>query len=306
MTGDGWRDRATDGLSRLASASVFERFVLSVAALVTSVLVGGVIVLVSGWAASCSTPAFTVPGLGAFCWNPITVFYYLFQGAFGSSFNVAVTLQETTLLVFTGLSVAIAFRAGMFNIGAQGQMVLGALASALVVVAVAPFVPTGIVGAFVLVPLGLLAGAVVGGGYAAIPGALKAYADANEVITTIMLNFVATSAAFVLVSNVFGDPTSQSVETSPVPGYAALNPVLFSGSSFSLYALALGLVLVVAVYVLLFRTSFGYDLRTSGVQPEAAEYSGVNARWTMVSSMVLSGAVAGVGGTIYVLMVLQR
>ncbi|WP_232820458.1 ABC transporter permease [Halorussus litoreus] len=287
-------------------ASAVERILISVAALVLSVVVGAVVILVSGWAATCQSAFFSAPGLGSFCYDPVSVYRTMAAGAVWPPYNLAISLKETTLLLFTGLSVAVAFRAGMFNIGTQGQLVLGALGTALAVVWAAPFVPAGIVGALVLVPLGLLAGAVVGGAWGAIPGALKAYADANEVITTIMLNFVATGIAFTLVAEVFKDPESQTVQTRSIPEFAQLNPVYFDSTVFSLYALFGGLAMAGIIYWLLNGTAFGYDLRTSGLQPEAAEYGGVDSKRTMVSSMGLSGALGGIGGAVYVLMVASR
>lgn len=305
------REDIESALARLVAASWVERLLLSIAALVTSIVVGGVIVVVSGMAAACEEPAFAFFGPSS-CYDPIGVYVQLFQGAIGNvlanpfNFRLAVTLKQTTLLVFTGLSVAVAFRADLFNIGSQGQLVAGGLATALTVLFTAPLVPAG-VGAIVLVPLGMIAGAIVGGLYGAIPGALKAYADANEVITTIMLNFVAAQVAFFLVSSYFGSPETQSVETRPVPDAAVLESTLFgSGSNFSLFVFVFGLVLVVGLYYLIERTSFGYDLRTSGLQSEAAEYGGVDAERTIVSSMALSGAFAGVGGAVWVLMVAGR
>ncbi|WP_135805222.1 ABC transporter permease [Halorussus marinus] len=292
-------------LGGLVDASAIERILISLAALGLSVVVGAVVVLISGWVLSpCpSAPFATLGGLGEFCYNPIEVYWVLLKGAFGSTFNLATTLQETTLLLFTGLSVAVAFRAGMFNIGTQGQLVLGALGTGLSVLWVAPVVPAGLVGGVVLVAVGLLVGAAVGGFWGAIPGALKAYADANEVITTIMLNFVATGIAFTLVSEVFKDPGSQTVQTRFVPEYAQLPALVLGIDGFSMLALVGGLALAGLVYWVLRGTSFGYDLRTSGVQPDAAEYGGVDAKKTMVSSMALSGALGGVGGAVYVLMV---
>ena len=303
---ESWQGTADRALGRLVEASAGERLLISLAALALSVVVGGLVVLVSGLVATCESPFFAAPGVGSFCYDPVAVYAVLLQGAFGSAFNVAITLKETTLLVFTGLSVAIAFRAGMFNIGTQGQLVLGALATALAVFAAAPVVPAGVAGALVLVPIGLLAGAAIGGVWGAIPGALKAYADANEVITTIMLNFVATGVAFTLVSEVFKDPDSQTVQTRAIPGFAELGPVFFETTVFSAYALVGGLALAGFLYWMLNGTTFGYELRTSGVQPEAAEYGGVNADRMMVSSMTLSGAISGLGGAVYVLMVASR
>jgi len=310
-------------LRRLTAASATERILISFAALVLAVLVGAVIILVSGRITTCQTAATTLFGTG-FCYDPVEVYLVLFNGALGEpfllndpalfnpnwnplNFGFALTLKETTLLVFTGLSVAVSFRAGLFNIGTQGQLVLGGLATALFSLFVAPVLPSGLVGGLVLIPLAVIVGALVGGLYGAIPGALKAYADANEVITTIMLNFIAAQIAFVLVSEFFSNPDSQVVETTPLPDWATLLPVAFpQGGDFSILALAFGLALVVGVWFLLEQTSFGYDLRTSGEQPEAAEYGGVDAKRTTVTSMFLSGALGGMGGAIWVLMVMGK
>ena len=302
---DTWQERADRALGRLVDASAAERILISLAALALSVVVGGLVVLISGLVLSpCPTaPFFSLSGVGVFCYDPIQVYQVLLRGAFGSTFNLAITLKETTLLLFTGLSVAVAFRAGMFNIGTQGQLVLGALGTGLGVLWLAPFVPAGLVGGLVLIAFGLLVGALVGGIWGAIPGALKAYADANEVITTIMLNFVASGIAFTLVSEVFKDPNTQTVQTRRVPEYAQFPPSLLNVQDFSVFALVGGLALAGLIYWTLNRTSFGFDLRTSGVQPEAAEYGGVDARRMMVSSMGLSGALGGIGGAVYVLMV---
>ncbi|WP_128478007.1 ABC transporter permease [Halorussus pelagicus] len=305
-SGSSWRTQANRALARLVDASAAERILISLAALVLSVVIGAVIILVSGWVATCDSPFFALSGVGSFCYDPIAVYRVMLVGALWPPYNFAITLKETTLLLFTGLSVAVAFRAGMFNIGTQGQLVLGALGTAMAVLWVAPFVPASVVGGLLLIAVGLLAGALVGGVWGAIPGALKAYADANEVITTIMLNFVATGIAFTLVSEVFKDPNSQTVQTRSIPEFAQLQAVVFDSTVFSMFALVGALALVVGVYWMLNSTSFGYDLRTSGVQPEAAEYGGVDSKQMTVSSMTVSGALAGLGGAVYVLMVASR
>jgi len=317
------RERFRRILDRLLAASGTERALISLASLVLAIAVGTVIILVAGRMTTCETAAFWlthprplgVPELFrvGFCYDPVTVYDRLFLGALGDPFSgewnpfdgqFAVTLRETTVLVFTGLSVALAFRAGVFNIGTQGQMVVGALATALAVLWVAPLF-SGVVGTLVLVPFGLLVGAVGGGLYGAVPGALKAYADANEVITTIMLNFIATGIVLYLVSEVFKDPDSLANQTVSLPDYA-LFPVVLFGEQFgvSVLALLVALAAVVAVYYLLEHTPFGYDIRASGLQPAAAEYGGVDAARTVVASMTLSGALGGLAGAVYVLMVL--
>ncbi|WP_066416387.1 ABC transporter permease [Halorubrum aethiopicum] len=308
-------------LEPFVDRTVAERVLISLAAILLSIAVGFVIVLVSGRIAECSAAAWTMPvtGLG-FCYDPFQVYAVLFNGALGyplaigepgvfnpgwTPFNLSfgLTLSETTLLIFTGLSVAVAFRAGLFNIGTQGQLVVGALATALTVLALAPLLPAGPVSGVVLVAVGTFAGAVGGGLWGAIPGALKAYADANEVITTIMLNFVAANVAYVLVLEVFRAEGSSVVATRYVPEHAQFSSWLFPGSSdFALLALAVGVGFIGALYYLVEHTSFGYDLRTSGVQAAAAEYGGVNAKLTTVRAMTLSGALGGVGGAVWVLM----
>jgi nucleoside ABC transporter membrane protein len=226
------------------------------------------------------------------------------------NFRLARTLQRTTLLLFTGLSVAIAFRAGLFNIGTQGQLVLGGLATAVVVSAASGPVPAGVVGTLVLIPVGVLVGAVVGGVWGAIPGALKAYAGANEVITTIMLNFVATGIAATLLSWRFQDPNSLNPQTSSLPDYATIPTIPSIGFDpqlgFSLLALMFALLLAVGIAWMLTQTAFGYSLRVSGVQPAAAAYGGVEGKQMIVASMTLSGAVGGVAGSFWVLMVHGR
>ncbi|MFC6825616.1 ABC transporter permease [Halopelagius fulvigenes] len=298
-----------DGVERLVGASAFERFLISGAALLLSVAVGFVLILAAGRMTTCGAAAATYFGVG-FCYDPFLIYDRLFLGAFGNfsanplNGQFATTLSETTILMFTGVAVAVAFRAGIFNIGTQGQLVVGGLVTAVAIPAVAATIPAG-VGAFVLLPFGLLLGAVAGGIYGAIPGALKAYADANEVITTIMLNFVATSIALYLVQSHFKDPESFATQTVPVPDQALFPTLVFNPrNDFSLVAFGLAVALLVAVYLILERTSFGYDLRTSGLQSEAAEYGGVDAARTVVASMTFSGALAGIGGSIYVLMVL--
>ncbi|PSQ56201.1 ribose ABC transporter permease [Halobacteriales archaeon SW_8_68_21] len=305
-------DRLRDALDRLVEASATERILISTAALVLSVLLGAVLVLVAGRMTTCTAgEAVYYLGVG-FCYDPVVVFDRLFLGALGDPLSggwspdgqFSVTLRETTLLLFTGLSVALAFRAGIFNIGTQGQMVVGALATAIGVLWASSFV-SGTVGTVVLIPFGVLVGATFGGLYGAVPGMLKAYADANEVITTIMLNFIATGVALYLVSGVFKDPNSAANQTVPLPEFARFPAVLFGGrQDFSLVALAFGLLAIGALYYVLEHTAFGYDVRTSGVQPEAAEYGGVDAERTVVASLALSGALGGVAGAMYVMMVL--
>jgi len=288
MNPDRLPDSVAGVMGRLVDASAGERLIVSVAALLTAVLLGGVVTLVAGMFAECSA---------LFCYNPLAVYRYLFLAPLFDSFVLQQTLKNSALLLFTGLAVAVSFRAGLFNIGTQGQLVLGALAAALAAIRVGPAAPEGAIGGVLIAVVAMVAGAVVGGLYAAIPGALKAYADANEVITTIMLNFIASDVAFFLVSAYFQKPDSGSVETRDVPAAARFGPEL---------ALLLAVVLVLLMTYVLWGTAFGYDLRTAGIQPDAADYAGVDAKRMVVTSMTLSGAIGGLGGAVWVLMSVGR
>ncbi|WP_254272825.1 ABC transporter permease [Haloarcula marina] len=309
-----WVATVRQRLIALGQTSAGERVLIALSALALSVLVGTVIVFVAGLVATCRDPVLTLGGT-TLCYDPFYVFDRLFLGALGDPFaggwsplnpQFALTLRETTVLIFTGLSVALAFRAGIFNIGTQGQLIVGGLLSALTVLWAAPLVSGGL-GALLLVPLGIAAGAVGGGAYGAIPGALKAYAEANEVITTIMLNFVAVLVARYLVTGPFNDPNSQANQTPPLPEIGQFPSVVFDPrTDFSIFALLLALAFVGGLYYLLTQTAFGYDLRTAGIQPAAAEYGGVDAARTIVASLTLSGAIGGVGGAVYVMMILGK
>ncbi len=301
----GIRERGAGALDRLVDATAAERIAISLASLGFAIIVGTVLVFVSGFVAECRDPFIVLPGLGYGCYNPLEVYGTMLTGSFGSMTDIGQTLLQTTLLLFTGLSVAVAFRAGLFNIGTQGQMVLGALAAALVVLELAEYVPDNAVGSLIVIPAGILVGAIVGGFWGMIPGLMKAYANAHEVITTIMLNFVAIGIAFWLVQIHVGDLTTDSVQTESVPAVARL-PATISGSRFSVIALIGALLVAVGIYLLYTRTVIGYDLRTSGIQESAAEYGGVNAKRNIVTSMTLSGVLGGVAGAIYVMMVQYR
>lgn len=290
-------------LWRLVNSSRVEAVLISISALILSVIASMIVLIASGMIATCQEPWLLFAGR-RFCYNPILTLNMLFVQPVANANNLALTLRETTVLIFTGLAVAISFRSGLFNIGVQGQMVAGSLGSTVALLAVAPFVPVAPIGSIVLVPFGLLVGAILGGLWGLIPGLLKAYGDVNEVISTIMLNFIAANIAFVLVTIYFQNPDSNITQTHPLPDAATLQPLLLAQrSNFSILALGLGLAFVVGVFVLFRYTRLGYAFRISGLQPDAAEYGGIDANSTIVSSMTLSGAVGGIGGAIWAMMI---
>lgn len=283
-TGEDLQRRLRRIAERLVDASVAERVLVALSAVVLSLLVSGVIVLAAGY-------------------DPMTLVIYLIYGALGTPSQFAFVLRKTTMLVLAGVAVAIAFRANVFNIGVQGQLVVGGFTAAMAILGLAPYLPASGVGGFALVSVGLFTGVLGGAAYAALPGLMKAYADANEVITTIMLNFIATGALFVLVDGPLKEPGVVAPKTVNFPEYVGFPALVFGSSTFSILALALTLVAVAITYVVMTNTIFGYDLRTSGQQATAAAFSGVNPRRMVVSTMTFSGMVAGLCGAVYVIMV---
>ena len=290
----------------LLRLSTGERMLLSSAAVLVAVGVGMIVILGAGYAATCRSPAISVVGLG-FCYNPIETYLVLLGGAFGDGFKLAVTLQWTTLLLFTALSFAIPYKAGLFNIGAQGQFVLGSLATTIALLWAATIAPSGLPGRLLLVPVGLLAGGAIGGLYGLLPGYLKLRFEVNEVISTLLLNFIATAIAVVTVDRYFVDEELQGTVSRAIPTEAVLAPQLFpDGANFSLLVFGFALVALGGFYWLLTNSAIGYEIRTMGSQPKAARFGGVSERFTTLFSMTTAGVVAGVGGAIFIMMVLGR
>lgn len=217
---------------------------------------------------------------------PLVAYLALLQGALGSLDGVVRTLVSATPLVFGGLSVALGFRAGLFNIGAQGQFLLGALAAVWIGVLVRDQSP------FFAIPLALAAAILAGAAWGFIPGFLKAVSGAHEVVTTIMLNYVAISVIAWAVSGPLDQPGSASPITATV-GNAGL-PVFIGRTGHAGILLAIGA--VVLVWWLLFKTTRGFEIRTVGANPDAARYAGMRPRVVMVLTMSVAGALAGLAG----------
>ena len=230
-------------------------------------------------------------------------FAALFTGSFGSISAVSETLTAATPVTMAALGVALGFRAGLFNIGAEGQLIIGGLAAVL-----AGFMLTGLP-IYLHLPLALLAGMIAGGLWAAIAGWLKAATGAHEVITTIMLNFVAYRLTDYLLRNPplqkpgRSDPISESV----LPSATLPQLLTWIDPGFRLH---LGFLIAIAavafVYWLLFKTTVGFEFRASGASPDAARYAGIRAGLTIVLVMAVAGALAGLAGANQVLGVLGR
>jgi simple sugar transport system permease protein len=229
--------------------------------------------------------------------SPIDAYLALIEGSFGSAQAFGRTLEKATPLIFSGLAVAFAFKAGLFNIGAQGQLLFGAIAAAAI-----GFAITGIP-AIIHIPLALAGGAIAGALYGAIPGALKAYTGAHEVITTIMLNYVAINITDYLADGPLKD-TSPGNIVARTPAIAASARLPDIGPVTTGFLLAL--VFSVATWWLLYKTTLGYEIRTVGLNPSAARYAGIKVARTVILTMAMSGLLAGVGGAIETMGVVGR
>jgi len=219
--------------------------------------------------------------------NPWQVFKVLTRGAFGSGYDLGMTLFYATPLIFTGLSVALAFHAGLFNIGAEGQLTLGTLAAA----AVGALWPG--VWAPVAPVLAILAAVAAGTLWGAIPGWLRARRGSHEVINTIMLNFVAAGLASYVALYLLKNPASQNPETRPIgEGYLIHQFSMFGGAPVSL-ALPLALTTAAAMWVFLWRTVLGFELRAVGQSERAALAAGIDAGRTRIIALSLAGGLAG-------------
>ena len=222
--------------------------------------------------------------------NPWHVLQILAKSAFGSNYDIGMTLFYATPLIFTGLAVALPFQAGLFNIGAEGQLTLGALAAAAVG-ALWPGIPSP------LAPLlACTAAFAVGTLWGAIPGWLRARRGSHEVINTIMLNFVAAGIASYVALYVLKNPDSQNPETRPIgAGYLIHQFAFFGGAPVSA-ALLLAIVVAFLVWVLLWRTVIGYEMRAVGQNESAARAAGIDSGKMRIIALSLAGGLAGLVG----------
>ena len=233
--------------------------------------------------------------------DPWAAYGALTSGALGEARGWSRTLANAVPLALAGLAVAFAFRGGLFNIGAEGQLVLGAVAAAWASRAAFEGVGDGVPLAG---PMGLLAGilvgTLVGAAWGAIPGTLRAWRGAHEVITTIMLNYVALGLVGWLIGGALRDPRAPFARTAAVPAPARL-PALELGSLRLHAGLLLALLAAAAMAHFLGRWKAGFALRLVGHNPDAARYAGVSVARATVATMAASGALAGLAGAVEIL-----
>ncbi|WP_420639496.1 ABC transporter permease [Candidatus Poriferisocius sp.] len=232
--------------------------------------------------------------LGIFGANPLTGYRALFTGAFGGPDELAATAIKSVPLMLVGVGICIAFRAGVINIGGEGQIIAGAILGTLVALAV-PDAPR-----VVLVPLVLIAGGVGGGIWGAIPGALKAYSGVNEILSTIMMNIIAGYfMSFLLEDWLIEEGAIRIQQTERLSENSDL-PLLPGGTRLHIGIVVALIVALFLGYLLLFRTSLGLRLRAVGHNPHASRSAGMRVEWSVTQALAFSGACAGIAGAVLV------
>ncbi|WP_175058836.1 ABC transporter permease [Thermococcus sp. 2319x1] len=237
-------------------------FVESMIAIVIGIAVGGIVLAFSGY-------------------SPIKAYVALFDGAIGSKYGWAMTLSAATPIILTALTFGIGARTGLFNIGGEGTVYFGAIAAILL---------TNLWGNILM---GLLGGIIAGIAWMAIPAFLKVLRGVNEVVSTIMLNWMAYFIALYIVLQKIPNPEDPN-KTIAVPVGARL-PIIMKGSELS-WAFAISIIAALITYYILWHTELGYELRVSGYNERAARYGGINPKKTVIWSFLLGGIMSGLAG----------
>lgn len=262
----------------VARMQLEESVLPAIVALLVAALVGDVLILVFGQ-------------------SPAEVYRLLLEGTWGNSYGFGQVLYKATTLTFTGLAIAFGLRAGLFNIGAESQLAAGGFVAALIGLVL----PSGLPWILTL-PLYAAAAALGGGVVGGVAGELKSRFGAHEVITTIMLNFIVLALLSYFTSSRLKVPETlhtAEIRSGAVPRISEILPA-FHGSAANL-VLVVALITCFCAWWYLFRTRRGFELRAVGLQPEAAEYGGVQPGVVWSRAMTISGAIAGLGGLNFVL-----
>jgi len=228
-------------------------------------------------------------------YDPQTVVGAIWDGSIGSASGVTVSIAEAMPIILTATAVWLAYQAGLFNIGGDGQLQVGGVAALIAVLFTAPHMP-----ALLAIPMALLAAAAVGAAWAAIAGALKAYRGANEVIATIMLNFAAIQISNQLIYGPLRDMSNiYTIATHAIPTNGQI-PAILPTDQVSV-GIFVALVVSIAAVTIVYRSDVGLRLRAIGLNREAATYSGIVVNRYWMIAFTISGAICGLGGGLVVL-----
>ncbi len=236
--------------------------------------------------------------------NPIEAYSVMLDGAFGDQAALFRTLTRATPLLLIAIGICIAFRGGVINIGAEGQLFVGAVSATAFSLAAGPTIPAPWIAI-----LTLLVGFLGGAAWGAIPGILKARFDVNEILTTVMMNQIAIQLLLFLLSGPMIDPEqirqgTRISQSAQLPESSWL-PRLAPPSQLHL-GLFIGLAAAIVIYVLLWRTTLGYRIRAVGLSKDAARYAGISVPRYLTLALILSGGLAGLAGSVEVTGVTHR
>ena len=249
---------------------------LPLISIVLAIVVGGVVIVLTA----------PIEGKSFDFGLPFAAYGALIQGSVGSFDAIVSTLRFTAPLLLTGLGIGLGFKAGLFNIGGQGQFLIGAVAAVACAEALSGAPP------LIAIPVALIGGTLGGALWAFIPGFLKATRGAHEVVTTIMMNYIALSTLSWLVSGPLKLPLSPQPVTADV-GNAAL-PILIGIDGH--LGVLIAFLVVPLIWFLLYRTTLGFEIRAVGANPDAARYAGMKPRRMIVLTMSIAGGLAGLAG----------
>jgi simple sugar transport system permease protein len=273
-------EKQSNSLIKRILQSIIEAALIPFLAILTAVIIGGIIILVVGG-------------------DPIRAYTGLIQGSMGSTKAWSETAVWATPYIFAGLAVALAFKGGLFNIGAEGQLAVGAVFSALIGYALPEWLGFALP-VYIHLPLAIIVGMIAGGLWASIVGFLKAYTGGHEVINTIMMNYIALNTTSFLLNGVMKDKSPTNViARTPLIAESARMPAIFDGLRIH-WGFLLALLVAVFIWWLLNKTTLGFEIRTVGLNPDAAKYAGINVKRTIIITMMLSGMLAGLAGSIEV------
>jgi len=275
MTSTSKMPRIRPGSDRIAA--IRTAIVLPVVAVILAILIGSIFIYAAD----------LIAHKGAFDFGkPLTAYAALVKGSLLGFDPIIDTLKQAAPLVLGGLAVAIGFKAGLFNIGVQGQFVMGVLGSVAVGVALSKE-PV-----WIAMPLAVLAGTLCGAAIGGLVGVLKAFSGAHEVVTTIMLNYIAGNILAAFVSGPLRVPRAPAPITYSV-GNASLP--IFLGKTGHI-GILIAVVAAVVIWWILYRTTLGFEIRTAGANPEAARYAGMRPRRIIILTMAIAGGLGGLAG----------
>ena len=281
-------EKQSNSLIKRILQSISDASLVPFLAILTAVIIGGIIIKIVGG-------------------DPFLAYKGLIEGSFGSP-EIGLekslkALSETAIwstpYILAGLAVAVAFKGGLFNIGAEGQLAVGAVFSALIGYALPEWLGFDLP-IYIHLPLAILVGMLTGGIWAGIVGALKAYTGGHEVINTIMMNYIALNTTSFLLNGIMKDKSPTNViARTPLIAESARIPAMFEGLRIH-WGFVLALLVAFLIWWMLNKTTLGFEIRTVGLNPDAAQYAGINVKRTIILTMMISGALAGLAGAVEV------